>query len=72
MHLLVFGVYMHLSSAYDMEDTYTQPFKRAIEVGGAGGVMYACNKVNGIFVLTAQCARLFRNYGEKCTPETLG
>ena len=29
-----------LLTPYDMEESYTQPFKRAIETGGAAGVMY--------------------------------
>jgi beta-glucosidase-like glycosyl hydrolase len=32
-------------AAYDLEDTYSQPFRRAIHEGGAAGIMYACNKV---------------------------
>lgn len=32
----------------DLEETYTQGFKRAISQGGAGGIMYACNMVNHI------------------------
>eukprot|EP00039_Didymoeca_costata_P016468 m.297063 g.297063 ORF g.297063 m.297063 type:complete len:1003 (+) comp16396_c0_seq4:1603-4611(+) len=35
-------------SLLDMESTYSQPFKKAIMGGGAAGVMYACNKVNGV------------------------
>jgi len=35
-------------SAYDLADTYTRPFRRAIGLGGAAGVMYACNEVNGV------------------------
>ena len=35
-------------SPLDLESTYSQPFKRAIEHGGAAGIMYACNKVNGL------------------------
>ena len=35
-------------SAYDLADTYTRPFRNAIVNGGAAGVMYACNEVNGI------------------------
>ena len=31
-----------------MESTYKLPFQEAISRGGAAGVMYACNKVNGI------------------------
>ena len=34
-------------SPLDLESTYSQPFKRAIMRGGAAGVMYACNEVNG-------------------------
>ena len=35
-------------NAHDIEATYAPPFKRAIQQGGAAGVMYACNKVNGV------------------------
>lgn len=35
-------------SKYDLADTYTRPFRRAIIRGGAAGVMYACNEINGV------------------------
>ena len=35
-------------SPYDLADTYTRPFRDSIVEGGAAGVMYACNEVNGI------------------------
>jgi beta-glucosidase len=51
-------------SPYDMEDTYTQPFKRAIQKGGAAGVMYACNMVNGVpAVASADLAGRLRSWG---------
>jgi beta-glucosidase len=51
-------------TAYDMEDTYTQPFKKAIGEGGAAGIMYACNKVNGVpAVASADLAERLRSWG---------
>lgn len=35
-------------SAFDLADTYTPAFRRAIVQGGAAGVMYAANSVNGV------------------------
>eukprot|EP00054_Salpingoeca_dolichothecata_P028898 m.223296 g.223296 ORF g.223296 m.223296 type:complete len:643 (-) comp26343_c2_seq2:91-2019(-) len=35
-------------SAYDLGDSYFPAFKRAIQEGGATGIMYAVNEVNGI------------------------
>ena len=42
------GQFDAMVSAYDLEDTYGQPFKRAIDAGGAAGIMWACDKVNGV------------------------
>ena len=51
-------------SAYDMADTYTQPFRRAIGRGGAAGVMYARNEVNGVpAVASADLAARLRAWG---------
>jgi len=35
-------------SQFDAYDTYFAPFKAAIQVGGAAGVMYAANEFNGV------------------------
>eukprot|EP00040_Diaphanoeca_grandis_P026289 m.147112 g.147112 ORF g.147112 m.147112 type:complete len:1059 (-) comp30518_c0_seq1:206-3382(-) len=49
---------------YDTEDMYKQPFKRAIEVGGAAGVMYACNMINGVpAVASIENANNLRSWG---------
>ena len=51
-------------SAYDLADTYTQPFQHAITHGGAAGVMYACNEVNGVpAVASADLAARLRKWG---------
>jgi beta-D-xylosidase 4 len=42
------GHFDSVVSAYDLEDTFTQPFKHAIIAGGAAGIMWACDKVNGV------------------------
>lgn len=58
--LLLFGS----PCRYNLEDSYTQPFKRAIAVGGAGGVMYACNMVNGVpAVASRDLANRLRSWG---------
>ena len=47
-----------------MEDSYSLPFKRAIQVGGAAGVMYACNMVNHVpAVASADLAGRLRSWG---------
>ena len=47
-----------------MEDSYTQPFKIAIEGGRAAGIMYACNKVNGVpAVASTDLATRLRSWG---------
>jgi xylan 1,4-beta-xylosidase len=35
-------------SDFDFADSYAPPFQRAIQVGGAAGVMYAANEFNGV------------------------
>jgi beta-glucosidase-like glycosyl hydrolase len=48
----------------DMESTYKLPFQEAISGGGAAGVMYACNKVNGIpSVANKQLHALLESFG---------
>jgi beta-glucosidase-like glycosyl hydrolase len=49
---------------YDMSDTYTQPHKRAIQYGGAAGIMYACNMVNKVpAVASTDLAGKLRSWG---------
>ena len=58
--------YDSVLTPYDMEDTrsYTQPFKRAIRVGGAAGVMYAQNMVNHVpAAASADLAARLRSWG---------
>lgn len=58
------GSFNAVVSRYDLEDSYTQPFQRAIEHGGAAGVMYACNMVNKVpAVASADLATRLRSWG---------
>ena len=51
-------------SNFDLEDTYSVPFRHAIAEGGAAGIMYACNKVNGIpAVASRDLAARLRSWG---------
>lgn len=56
--------YDSIVTPLDMEDSYTQPFKHAIQKGGAAGIMYACNSVNGVpAVASADLAGRLRSWG---------
>lgn len=58
------ATYDAVINAYDLADSYTLPFKRAIKKGGAGGIMWACNKVNGKpAVANPEISALLRSWG---------